>query len=245
MRLVSSLSFVDSKDDVLGIGVGQGDVSEVLCEATVDVACLKVMVVDLHRARKCIVLRVNEPGRLPLAAPKVGEVGVDTADVDLQVTVLVEAQAGTSSTVSVLALNVGVYSRLDASLVGGPLLVELLGEVAGVTDDGGRESVGVERELDAQLRVEVDKRVHLAIFAFLRVLSSDLRDHCDASIWQLDVLLVKLEVLLEGVLDVLVVQDLLVYDVGQVLEDHVHLGHGGRLDEVLHDFLLHAAHLVL
>lgn len=80
-----------------------------------DVASLKVVVVDLDGARKRVVLRVHEPRGLPLATPEVGEVGVDAADVDLQVAVLVEAQAGARSAVSVLSLNVGVYSRLDAS----------------------------------------------------------------------------------------------------------------------------------
>ena len=39
-------------------------------------------------------------------------------------------------------------------------------------------------------------------------------------------LLVQLEVLLEGVLDVLVVQDLAVDDRAEILENHVHLSDG-------------------
>ena len=115
VRLVGSLSFVNGEDDVFSVGVGEGDVSKLLGDATVDVASLKVVVVDLDGARKRVVLRVHEPRGLPLATPEVGEVGVDAADVDLQVAVLVEAQAGARSAVSVLSLNVGVYSRLDAS----------------------------------------------------------------------------------------------------------------------------------
>ena len=56
-------------------------------------------------------------------------------------------------------------------------------------------------------------------------------------------LFVELEVLFEGLLDVLIVQNLLVDDVGQICQDHVDFGDRTRLDEVLDDFLLDAAHL--
>lgn len=42
-------------------------------------------------------------------------------------------------------------------LVRGPLFVELLGEVTLLPDDLRCELLRVERELDAQFRVEVDK----------------------------------------------------------------------------------------
>ena len=93
------------------------------------------------------------------------------------------------------------------------------------------------------LSIVVYKWVCGAIFVLNRVLSADLSHHDSASIWQLHVLLVEFKVLLEGVLDVLVVQDLAINDIAQVLEDHVDLGNWGRLNEVLHDLLMHAAHL--
>ncbi len=55
-------------------------------------------------------------------------------------------------------------------------------------------------------------------------------------------LLVEFEIFLERLLDVLIVEDVFVDDVGQVGQDHVHLSHWRRLDEILHNFLLNAAH---
>ena len=126
-------------------------------------------------------------------------------------------------------------------LVGRPLLVELFREVAFAAENSRLHGVWVERELDAKLGVEVDEGVNW--FFSNSVLTPNFRDHSNASIRQFDVLLVQLIVFLEGCLDVLVVQDLAINDRAQILEHHVDLTNGRRLDEVLHYLLLHVAHL--
>ena len=106
------------------------------------------------------------------------------------------------------------------------MLVELLGEVALLTYDLSRELLRVERELDAEFGVEVDKWVRNTLFVLHCVLSTNLRHHGNASIWKLDVLLVQLKVLFEGILNVFVVEDLAINDVAEIFQNHVDLGHG-------------------
>ena len=106
------------------------------------------------------------------------------------------------------------------------MLVELLGEVALLTYDLSRELLRVERELDAEFGVEVDEWVRNTLFVLHCVLSTNLRHHGNASIWKLDVLLVQLKVLFEGILNVFVVEDLAINDVAEILQNHVDLGHG-------------------
>ena len=64
------------------------------------------------------------------------------------------------------------------------MLVELLGEVTLVSEDGRLHSVWVERELDAKLGVEVDEGVgrRALLFCCDSVLATDLSHHRDASI---------------------------------------------------------------
>ena len=121
-----------------------------------------------------------------------------------------------------------------------PLLIQLLREVTRVTEDSCNKGVRVEAELDSKLGVKVNEWVGVALFVLNSILSSDLSHHSNTAIWQLDVLLVELEVLLERVLDILVLEDLLVNDAAQVFQNHVHLGDGRGLDEVLHNLLLDA-----
>lgn len=73
--------------------------------------------------------------------------------------------------------------RIVYLLVGCPLLVEFLGEVALLANDLGREFLRVKGELDAQLGVEVDERVHDAFLALDRILPANLCHHSNASIW--------------------------------------------------------------
>ena len=52
---------------------------------------------------------------MPFATPEGVEVGVDAADINLEVSVLVEAQAGSGRAISIAASDVLVHSLLDAS----------------------------------------------------------------------------------------------------------------------------------
>ena len=112
-RLVISFGSLDGGDDALGIGGLQWDVSEVLLEAEVDVAVLEVVIVHLDAAGEGVGLRVNEPAGLPLSAPEGLEAGVDAADVDLEVAVLVEAEARSGRSISVGLLDVLVHGLLN------------------------------------------------------------------------------------------------------------------------------------
>ena len=112
-RLVISFGSLDGGDDAVGIGGLQRDVSEVLLKTEVDVAVLEVVVVHLDAAGEGVGLRVDEPAGLPLSAPESLEAGVDAADVDLEVAVLVEAEAGSGRSISVGLLDVLVHGLFN------------------------------------------------------------------------------------------------------------------------------------
>lgn len=114
LSLVVAFSFGDGSDDVLSVGSCHWDVHELFLQGVLNVTGLEVVVVDLDGAGEGVGLGVDEPGGLPLARPEVVEASVDAADVDLQVAVLVEAEAGTRSSVLVVVLDIGVDSGLDA-----------------------------------------------------------------------------------------------------------------------------------
>ena len=73
------------------------------------------MIVDLNFAGKSVSLSIHEPRGLPLASPESVKVGVDAADVDLEVTVLVEAKASAGSVFLVVCFDILINSSLDAS----------------------------------------------------------------------------------------------------------------------------------
>ena len=60
------------------------------------------MVVDIDMAVDLVVLSVNNPLGLPLAAPACFELEINAADVDLEVPVLVKAETGPCSPVAVM-----------------------------------------------------------------------------------------------------------------------------------------------
>jgi len=60
------------------------------------------MVVDIDMAVDLVVLGVNDPLSLPLAAPACFELEVNAADIDLEVSVLVKAETGSRSSVAVM-----------------------------------------------------------------------------------------------------------------------------------------------
>ena len=115
-----------------------------------------------------------------------------------------------------------------------PLIVKLLWEVALSSLHSSNESVWIEGELHSKLAIKVDEWLSLSLtIARNWVLSADLGDKSSSSIWQLDVLLVQLEVLTHGNMNVSVVENLLVDDVAHILENHVDLTHWRALNEVL------------
>lgn len=59
--LILCFSSVDRCDDAISVSVFQRDVLEVFVKAEVDVAMLKVVIVDLDGTIECIVLRVDFP----------------------------------------------------------------------------------------------------------------------------------------------------------------------------------------
>ena len=112
-RLVISFGLPDGGDDALGIGGLQRDVSEVLLQTEVDVAVLEVVIVHLDAAGEGVGLRVDKPAGLPLSTPEGLETSVDAADVDLEVAVLVEAEACSGRSISVGLLDVLVHGLLN------------------------------------------------------------------------------------------------------------------------------------
>ena len=251
-RLIISFGSIDGGDDVLGIGGLQGDVSEVLLQTEVDVAVLEVVVVHLDAAGEGVGLRVDQPAGLPLSAPEGLEARVDAADVDLEVAVLVEAEAGPGRSISVVLLDVLVHglfnprptlthntsNRRDVEngatnaivtgylLVLGPLLVELLREVTRVTEHRRLERARVKGEPYAQLRIKVNEWIlGGAVLCLGGVLPANLGDHGDASIWELYVLLMQFEVLFHRSLDIFVVEYFPVNNIAEIFENHVDFSH--------------------
>ena len=72
------------------------------------------MVIDFDGSGEGTGLRINEPACLPLSAPERVEVSVDAADVDLQVAVLVEAQASPCRSLAVVLSDVSIDRGLNA-----------------------------------------------------------------------------------------------------------------------------------
>jgi len=103
---------------------------ELLLNGKVDIAGLEVMVINLDNTGERARLRVNFPRCLPLAAPECLEVRIDAADVDLQISVLVKAQACSCCALFVVLSYVCIDRSLDSGLVCCPLVVELFREVA-------------------------------------------------------------------------------------------------------------------
>jgi len=79
-----------------------------------DIAVLEVVVVNIDRAGESIGLGVNGPGSLPFSTPESVEVGVDAADIDLEVAILVETKAGASGTILVIRVDVVIDRLLDS-----------------------------------------------------------------------------------------------------------------------------------
>ena len=66
------------------------------------------MVVDFHGAVELIVLRVDDPLGLPFASPACFELEVYARNVDLQVAILIEAEACPCGSIAVLHVDVFV-----------------------------------------------------------------------------------------------------------------------------------------
>lgn len=64
-------------DDSFSIGCCQLNSFEILAQVVLYIALLKVVIVDFDRARKGVVLGVDNPGSLPFTAPVRSKVQVD------------------------------------------------------------------------------------------------------------------------------------------------------------------------
>ena len=72
------------------------------------------MIVNLDWAWKSVVLSVNQPRGLPLSSPKGIKVSVNAADIHLQVSILVEAEACTSGSLLVVSSDIAINGSLNA-----------------------------------------------------------------------------------------------------------------------------------
>lgn len=100
--LVGGLSVLDRLDDVGTVCGGDWNGTEIFTKVKLDISFLEVMVVDIDMAVDLVVLGVNDPLSLPLAAPACFELEVNAADIDLEVSVLVKAETGSRSSVAVM-----------------------------------------------------------------------------------------------------------------------------------------------
>jgi len=221
--LVGGLRVLDCFHDVGTVCRGDWDWTEIFAKVKLDVSFLEVMVVDIDMAVDLVVLGVDNPLGLPLAAPARFKLEVNAADIDLEVSILVKAETGSRRPVAVMHCYVLVNCTLNAILIGLPLFVKLLWEVGLGSMHGRDESGWVEHELDAELGIEVHEWGGDTVLVFEVVLSSDLGNHGESTIWKLDVLLVHLEVLLERGLDLFALDNFLVDDVEHILQNQVDL----------------------
>ena len=113
--LVIRFSRVDGGDNTLSIGTVKRDISEFLVKTELNVSSLEIVVIDLYLASERLVSGVDLPRGLPFAAPESSKVGVDAADVNLQLTILVETKTGTCGSISVVTADVLIDSTLHIS----------------------------------------------------------------------------------------------------------------------------------
>lgn len=82
--LVLSLILLDSLGDLSTGSCSDCELIDYFFQVDLNIAGLKVVVVDIYNTRKALGLRVTYPDSLPLASPKCSEVEVDARDLDPQ-----------------------------------------------------------------------------------------------------------------------------------------------------------------
>ena len=79
-----------------------------------DVSLFKVVIVDLDNSVQLILLSVDCPLGLPLTTPACFKLQVDTRDVNLKISILIEAKASSCSSIAILKINILVNGSLYA-----------------------------------------------------------------------------------------------------------------------------------
>ena len=79
-----------------------------------NVSLLKVVIINAHNPTKRLVLRIDNPLGLPLAAPKGLVIQVDATDVNLEALLCVETERSASRALFVRASHVGLKRLLNA-----------------------------------------------------------------------------------------------------------------------------------
>lgn len=111
LQLVIGLEFVDLLANTSTVSGGKRHGLEALGQVELDIASLKIMVVDAHAAWESSGLGVNSPLALPFATPETRKVKVDARNVDLKLAIRVKTETCSGGAVSVSAGNV-MFNRL-------------------------------------------------------------------------------------------------------------------------------------
>ena len=83
-------------------------------EVKLDISFFEVVIVDFDVSVQLVILCVNNPLGLPLTSPACLQLEVDAGDIDLEVSVLVEAKGCSGGSVAILQGDVFVDRGLDS-----------------------------------------------------------------------------------------------------------------------------------
>lgn len=111
LQLVIGLKFVDLLANASTVSGGKRHGLEALGQVELDIASLKIMVVDAHAAWESSGLRVNGPLALPFATPETRKVKVDARNVDLKLAIRVKTKTCSGGAVPVSAGDV-MFDRI-------------------------------------------------------------------------------------------------------------------------------------
>ena len=111
LALIVSLNFLDCFHDVRAIGSLESYRWKVFSKIKLNVSFFEVVIVDSHRAVKLILLGVNDPLSLPFTTPACIQLEINARDIDLQVSILIEAKAGSCG--FILIVNADILINLS------------------------------------------------------------------------------------------------------------------------------------
>jgi len=141
------------------------------------------VIVDLDSAVKLILLGVNDPLGLPFTAPACFQLEVNARDINLQVSILIEAEARSCSAIAILKRNVFINGFLHSRFIRAPLSIKFFWVVTHSPMYCRHKCLWIKHKLDAKFRIEVYKRLVCTSFISHCILSSDFGNHGESTIW--------------------------------------------------------------
>ena len=79
-----------------------------------DVSFFEVVIVDFNSAAKLILLGIDDPHSLPFTTPACIQLEINARDIDLQVSILIEAKAGSCGFILIVNANILINLSLHS-----------------------------------------------------------------------------------------------------------------------------------